>query len=711
MAKARSLTRGATLTRINPQAASRRQRPSWAMVLQADGEEREEMLRALVAGMSLREKTRQMSGHMKPWEMLLSLVRYNYLPFHSGADRRLGIPPIRFTDGPRGVALNRSTCFPVSMARGATWDVALEERIGEAMGVEARSQGADFLGAVCINLLRHPGWGRAQETYGEDPYHLGEMGAAAVRGLQKHVMACAKHFACNSIEEARFYVDVRVDERTLREVYLPHFKRCVDEGVAAVMSAYNRVNGEFCAHNAHLLRDILKGEWGFQGPVMSDFVLGTRDTVKAARGGLDIEMPHAFHYGRRLRRAIRDGGVPVSVVDEAVIRILRQKARFAGVGSPGDYGRHRVACREHTSLALEAARKSIVLLKNDGVLPLRRGKIGSLAVIGRLSDLANLGDHGSSRVRPPYAVTVLQGLRTRAGAGVRVDYRDGRDITAACRAARDADACVVVVGLTAHDEGEAMPWPAKVGGDREDLALRPADLALLEAVSRESERCIVVLEGGSAVLTSGWRDAVGAILVAWYPGMEGGNAVADTIFGDVNPSGKLPVTFPESNQQLPHFDKRAPRIDYGYYHGYRLFDRENMRPAFPFGFGLSYTTYEYRSLRLSAEEMPPDGSLRVEAEVANTGGMAGEEVVQLYVAYPHSRVERPVKELKGFVRVHLKPGESRVASFILRAADLAYYDLEKGRWEIEETAYRLFVGSSSRIEDLHLASSFRIVAP
>ncbi|MBC7248162.1 MAG: glycoside hydrolase family 3 C-terminal domain-containing protein [Actinobacteria bacterium] len=709
MAKRRLRGSGMARGDENRRAASASKRVAWTAVLESEGREREEALRALVSGMSLRKKTRQMSGHMKPWEMLISLARYNYRPFRSGADRRLGIPPIRFTDGPRGVSLDHSTCFPVSMARGATWDVALEERIGEAMGVEARSQEADFLGAVCINLLRHPGWGRAQETYGEDPYLLGEMGAAMVRGLQKHVMACVKHFACNSIECSRFRVDVRVDERALREVYLPHFKRCVDEGAAAVMSAYNRVNGAYCAHNSHLLRDILKGEWGFRGLVMSDFVLGTRDTVKAALGGLDIEMPHTFHFGRRLRRAVRDGRVPMSVVDEAVTRILRQKARFAETGTRSDYGRRKVACREHVALALEAARKSVVLLKNEGgALPLRSGEIRSLAVIGRLADLANLGDHGSSRVRPPYAVTVLEGLRERAGDEVRIDYRDGGDLEEASRAARNADACVVVVGLTARDEGEYMPWPVKAGGDREDLSLRPRDVRLLEVVAKASPRCIVVLEGGSAVLTSGWRDEVEAVLVAWYPGMEGGNAVADIIFGEVNPCGKLPVTFPEDNEQLPPFDKKARSLEYGYYHGYRLFDKQGMRPAFPFGFGLSYTTYEYRDLRLSAEEMSPEGSLRVEAEVANTGGMAGEEVVQLYVAYPSSRVERPVKELKGFARVRLAPGESRSVPFLLRACDLAYYDAEKGRWEVEETTYRLFAGSSSRPEDLHLQASFRI---
>lgn len=688
--------------------ASRGALPTWESVLRAEGDERERLIGELVRAMSLRRKVNQMAGRMRIWEMLVSIFRYNFRPFRAGEDRRLGIPPLRFTDGPRGVALNHSTCFPVSMARGATWDVDLEERVAEAMAVEARSQGADFFGGVCINLLRHPGWGRAQETFGEDPYLLGEMGAAMVRGSQRHLMACVKHFACNSIEESRFYVDVRVDERTLREVYLPHFRRCVEEGAAAVMSAYNRVNGEYCAHNAHLLREILKGEWGFQGLVMSDFILGTRDTVKAARGGLDVEMPQAWFFGRKLLRAVRRGEVPESLVDEAVMRILRQKARFASVGA-GDYGPHRVACKDHVELALEVARKSIVLLKNaGGVLPLDSQKTRKLAVIGRLADLPNIGDRGSSRVRPSRVVTVLQGLRDLVGADAELIYRDGTDVRAAEEAARSADACVVVVGLSARDEGEAMPGPVKLGGDREDLSLRPRDVRLLETVASANPRCVVVLQGGSAVLTAGWREKVPAILVAWYPGMEGGRAVAEVIFGLVNPSGKLPVTFPESNDQLPPFDKKARSVEYGYYHGYRLFDRMGMRPAFPFGFGLSYTTYEYRDLRLGAAEIPTDGELIVEAEVANTGRRAGEEVVQLYVGYPASAVDRPVKELKGFSRVRLEPGESRRVSFTLRAPALAYYDGALGRWVVERTEYEACVGPSSDPADLRLRARFRI---
>ncbi len=679
----------------------------WSAVLEAVGDEREKRIAELVSAMTLHDKIREMAGTTNLLKQMYMIFRYNKYPFLAGGNKRLGIPPLKFTDGPRGVGLGNSTCFPVSMARGASWDRDLEERIGEVMGVEARAHGADFFGGVCINLPRHPGWGRAQETFGEDPYLLGEMGAAMIRGLQKHVMACVKHFACNSIEESRFFVDVRIDERTLREVYLPHFKRCVDEGAAAIMSAYNKVNGWYCAQNRHLLRDILKGDWGFQGLVMSDFVWGTRSTVNAALGGLDIEMPMRRFFGIRLKRAVLKGTVPVEVVDEAATRILRTKAKFASAGSPASHTRDRVACREHVGLAYESARRSIVLLKNENaVLPLAKDGVKRLAVIGKLADRENIGDNGSSRVRPPYIVTPLHGIRKAAGS-IEVVHDGGEDPSLAVKVAREADAAVVVVGFTARDEGESIPC-VPMGGDREDLGLRDVDVALIQAVAEATDKCVVVLEAGSAVLTADWRDRVAAILVAWYPGMEGGNALAAVLFGEENPSGKLPVTFPESNDQLPFFDKKARSIEYGYYHGYRLFDKEAKEPAFPFGYGLSYTEYVYSDLRLSASEMAADGAITIGADITNRGEMAGEEVVQLYVGCLSSGVDRPVKELKGFDRVHLEPGETNTATFVLRAEDLAYYDVDAGDWRVEEGEYKVYVGSSSRAEDLNLEGIFSI---
>ena len=674
-------------------------------IVAAEDGAREDLIARLVGQMSRREKIKQMTGNTSMVGLMIMAVRYGWRPFDSGENKRLGIPPIRFSDGPRGICLGHSTCFPVAMARGATWDVPLQEKVGSAVGIEARAQGANFYGGICINVPRHPGWGRAQETFGEDPYLLGAMGSSMIEGVQRHVMACAKHFACNSIEEARFFVDVKIDERTLREVYLPHFKTCVDSDVACVMSAYNQVNGEFCGHNSHLLRDILKSEWGFEGFVMSDFIYGVRDGEKGVTGGLDMEMPKRWKFGPGLLRKVKSGVVPESMLDEAVSRIVGRKAAFAGVGE-GVYDSSKVASAAHRQLALEVARKAIVLLKNEGsALPLNTGTVKKIAVIGRLADRANIGDKGSSQVKPPRVVTPLEGIRELAGASVEVVFEEGKDLGRAQTAAAGADAAIVVVGLDHRDEGEFMP-AIHTGGDCEDLRLPRGQEKLIKAMADASDRCIVVLEGGSAILTSAWQDEVEAIIMAWYPGMEGGLALAGVLFGEVNPGGKLPVTFPASNKQNPPFDKKAKTALYGYYHGYRLFDEKGMKPAFPFGFGLSYTTFEFSGMRLSGEAFDETGTLEVSVDVANTGKVEGDEVMQLYVSSPGVALERPVKELKAFARVTIEPDETKTVSLTVPVRDLAYYEVEEGVFKIEKGEYRVLVGSSSH--DLPLDSTFTV---
>jgi len=670
-------------------------------------EQIEEKAQALLAQMTLEEKVGQMSGDLPLIGGAIQMSRaYNEEPIPAGENLRLGIPGIRFSDGPRGVVMYHSTCFPVSMGRGASWDVGLEERIGEAIGVEARSQGANFFGGVCINLLRHPAWGRAQETYGEDPYHLGEMGAALVRGVQRHIMACAKHYACNSMENARFKVNVQVDERTLHEIYLPHFKRCVDEGVASVMSAYNKVNGEHCGHNHRLLTEILKEEWGFEGFVVSDFLWGVRETRAAILGGLDIEMPFTQFYGKKLIRLVEKGGVPIALIDQAVLRILRQKLRFAQVGEPDRYERQAVVCPEHRALAREAAQKSMVLLKNDPstpggepLLPINRGRVKRIALIGFLAATPNTGDKGSSKVRPPYVVTPLVGLQAAAGE-IEIIFDDGRQIEAAARTARRADLAIIVAGYTHKDEGEYIPGVLFVsarGGDRSSLTLAPHDEALILSVAKANPDTAVILVGGSAIITETWREQIPAILMAWYAGMEGGHALADVLFGKVSPSGKLPCVFPRSEAQLPFFDREAQAIEYGYYHGYRLMDKEGHSPAFPFGFGLSYTTFEYENLWLSQERIDANGLLRISLEITNRGDFFGEEIAQLYIGYAGSKVDRPLKELKGFAKVALAPGETKQVVFELPARRLAYYD-EAAGWQVEPITYRVYVGRSSADE-------------
>jgi beta-glucosidase len=616
----------------------------------------------------------------------------------------LGIPGFAMIDGPRGVQLlaGDATSFPVAMARGATWDVALEERVGDAIGTEARAKGASVLLAPTLNLLRHPRWGRAQETYGEDPLHLGRMGVAFIRGAQRHVIATAKHYALNSIEDTRLVVDVRVDERALREVYLPQFRMAVQEGhVAAVMAAYNRVNGQYCAENYHLLHEILDDDWGFAGFVMSDWFVGTRSTLLSAWAGLDIEMPVPVYYDDTLTAAVEGEAIPLWVIDDAVRRILRTKLCFRLDSDPPQLDPAQVQSPAHLDLALEVARKSIVLLKNaGGSLPL--DDAGSIAVVGDQAATASLGDAGSSVVTPSFAISPLDGIRARAREATVLPVAgpplaaDDRAIVAA------ADAAVVVVSLNSEDEGEGD----REGGDRFGLGLRPEQDALIAAVAALNPRTIVVLEGGSAI-TMPWANEVEAILMAWYAGQLGGEALADILFGDVNPSGRLPLSFPRRESDLPPFDNRHLTVRYGYFHGYRWLDHHGIAPLFPFGFGLSYTTFGLTSLALSSATMPPDGRVQASVDVANTGGMAGDTVVQLYVTQPGT--DRAARVLRDFARVSLEPGETRTITLGVAAADLASWDSARRGWVVEPGAYELCVGSSSR--DLPLCGSVTVARP
>jgi beta-glucosidase len=670
-------------------------------------DEIEQRVKELLGKMTLDEKIAQMHGVVPGGKVgeLRDVVKPG--TWNTPENKRLGIPGFKCIDGPRGVGMGLATCFPVTMARGATWDPDLERRVGEVMGYETRALGANVLLGTCINLLRHPSWGRAQETYGEDPVLLGRMGVGSVLGVQKHVMADAKHFAANSIEDTRFFVNVKMDERTLREMYLPHFKKCVDAGAATVMSAYNDLNGQLCGQNRHLITDILKNEWGFRGFVVSDWNMAVDDAVAAANAGLDLEMPTGAHFGDKLKQAVREGKVSEQTIDAAVTRLLRQKLRFITPDFEKGYDRSRVGGKEHAAVALEAARKGIVLLKNEkALLPLDRKSIKTIAVVGKKAGKAVLGDIGSSDVKPPHAVSPLAGIKDRAGAGIKVLFEEGP--AGATKAAKEADVVIVVAGFDFHDEGEAFNKKLHIMGDRENLSLHAEDEKLIKEVAAANGRCIVVLEGGAAVTVGAWKDRVPAILMAWYPGMEGGNAIADIIFGDVNPSGKLPIVFPKSLADLPKFDNRSKEVEYDLWHGYRYQDRKGLQPEFPFGFGLSYTQYRYGNLKLSRKQIGKSGKLAVQVDVTNAGQVAGEEIVQLYVGYPGSKVERAAKELKGFGKLALSPGETKTLTLEVKAEDLAYYNMNNKGWEIEEIEYRVMVGPSSRPEDLALVDSFGV---
>ncbi len=424
--------------------------------------------------------------------------------------------------------------------------------------------------------------------------------------------------------------------------------------------------------------------------MISDWAEAVEDTAEAAMGGLDVEMPRPEHFGRRLVKAVEDGRVPEGVVDEAASRVVREKLRFDY--DPARYGRDMVASREHTTLAREAARKGMVLLKNEGgALPLTG--VGKLVVTGGQANMANIGDLGSSVVTPPYKVSPLQGIRELTAGSVEVVHVSGKLKAAAKDAAASADAVVVVAGLDHTDEGE--------GNDREDLRLHKPDRELIKAVSEVNERVIVVMQGGSSITVSEWKDKASAIVMAWYPGMEGGHAIAEALFGEVNPSGKLPVIFPKDKSQFHEFDNKAKQVHYEYLHGYRHFQKSGLEPEWPFGFGLSYTTFACSGLSLGSGSVSAEGEVRVSVDVENTGAVAGEEVVQVYAGFPEdSKVERAPKELAAFARVALEPGEKKTVQLSFPVSELAFYDVESNSWVVEPGSYKVFAGSSSDDKDL-----------
>lgn len=677
----------------------------------------------LVSQMSLEEKLDQMTGDVS----MLGMARFgaSYLLFGelimlgSGENERLHIPPFTFSDGPRGIVVTEATTFPVAMAQGATWDTELEKRLGDAIGKEARAAGANYFGGVCINLLRHPAWGRAQETFGEDPWHLGRMGISLINGVQQHnVMACPKHYALNSIEISRFKVDVSVDERTLREVYLPHFKMAVkDAGAASIMSAYNKVRGEFCGHNKYLLTDILRNDWGFDGFVSSDWGWGLRDGVKGIKAGMDVEMPFSRHYTKKeIEPALEEGTISMEQIDEIVRRIVRTKLIWVTATDPLEYTKDLLVSQPHQELALEVAEKSMVLLQNENdFLPLSADQVNTLAVIGELAEEENLGDHGSSYSHSPFVITILQGLQEYGEGKFEVVFDDGSDIESARQTAANADVAVYVVGYAYNDEGEYVSqgdveyteeWGR--GGDRPNLYLKPQHQELLKQALPENKNSVVTLIGGSGIMTNDWNELTPSILVAWYPGMMGGEAVANILFGEVNPSGKLPLTIPEDEDHLPYFYPDVEAIEYGYYHGYTLLDKEDIEPAYPFGYGLSYTEFAYDSLQLNKAVLNEQDTLKMSVQVTNTGDMSGDEIVQVYVGFKNSIVNRPAKLLRGFNRASLPPGETKTITIPVYTKDLAWYNPEIHQWVIDAMEYEVYVGSSSDESNL-LKSSFTIV--
>lgn len=652
---------------------------------------------ALVAEMTVKERIRMLSGRglliiLK--NIVFRSRQYNYEPIPAGGCKRLGIPPILFTDGPRGVVMGSSTCLPVSMCRASAFDDELEYRVGKLIAAEAIAQGANYFAGVCINLVRNPRWGRSQESYGEDPFLLGRMGATLTRAVQEEgLIACPKHYALNSIEDLRFHINVTAEERTLREVYLPHFKKCVEAGALSIMGAYNRYDEFHCCENQKLLNDILRDEWGFDGFVLSDFFWGVYDAEHALRAGCDVEMMFPWRY-HKIPRLLRQGKLNMRHIDRAVKNIVSALIRSVPKIEPRD--KSLVASPEHRALAREVAEKGMVLLQNNGILPLN--KDSTITVAGDYADEENVGDHGSSRVFSKHVVTPYAGLKN---VFERVTLSQGTDVEGAIRVSKESDVVVICVGSNRFMEGEYLvntrysrdKKPRNSGGDRASLRLSDREVVLIRAMKEAGKKVVVVLFSGCAIIVEEWKEHADAILMNYYSGEQGGTALANILCGKVNPSGKLPFTVARDEADYPPFleiGQKPYEIEYGYYHGYTLFDKQGIQPAFPFGFGLSYTTFAIDNLNA----MDEGEVIQVQVDVENRGDREGAEVVQVYAGSNGAEQDRPVKLLKGYQRVTLKSGERKNISIRVNKEDLKFYNPETMQWVLDD-AYTFYVGNNS----------------
>ena len=651
--------------------------------------------------------------------------------FTTAAIPRLGIPRRWLSDGPHGVredvgpdtwapsghTNDFASAMPAGICLASTWNPEAAYAAGQAIGEEARLRGKDIMLGPGVNIMRTPLCGRNFEYLGEDPLLAGRLAAAYVRGEQSQdVASCVKHFAVNNQEFQRMSIDAELDERALRELYLPAFKTVIDEGgVWTVMGAYNKLRGQFCSENDYLINKILKTEWGFKGLVMSDWA-ATHDTSEAVTNGLDLEMGTEkkyadYYFANAYQAGLANGAYAIAGLDDKVRRNLRVMIATRVLDPDRKPGALNTAA--HQSAARRTAEEGIVLLKNEGdLLPLATAKLKTIAVVGE--NATRLHTHGgeSSAIKAFYEVTPLQGIVSRGGHDVTVTYSEGYrkgggadSVERAIAAAKSADLVIYIGGLN-HD----LEFDCE-GADRKDMKLPFGQAELIGKLLAANPKTVVVLEGTIAEMDP-WLENAPAVLQAWYPGMEGGNALASVLFGDVNPSGKLPCSIPVKLADSPAhalgaYPGTSGTVTYaeGLLVGYRWFDTKKIEPAFPFGFGLSYTKFSYSRLQLKESGTPAAPVLAAEFEVSNIGPRAGAEIAQLYVHQNAPALPRPDKELKGFEKVFLKPGETKTVSIPLPAGAFAYYDPARHGWVAEQGEYRILVGSSSR--DVKLQSSYR----
>lgn len=611
---------------------------------------------------------------------------------------RLGIPDFLITNGPAGVGTGAvpeqpdATALPAPVALAASFDTGLARDYGTVEGRETANVGHSLIEAPDVNMVRAYQNGRAFENYGEDPYLAGQLAVANINGIQgQGVLAEVKHYAANDQETDRKTIHELVDDRTLHEIHLPAFEDAVKDGhVASVMCAYPYVNDAFVCENRHLLTDVLRNQWGFTGFVQSD-ASATHTAVGSADAGQDLELRDNGPYDDELRQAVVDGQVSMAALDAMIVRRLATEIRAGLFEHPRTIT--PIDAAAGGKVARRVAEQSAVLLKNTANrLPLNASRLGSIAVIGPYVDAVHPGGGGSSHVNPLYTVSPVDGIRQRAGQGVTVASSDGADTAAAATLAGSSDVAVVIVGDV-----------EKEGADRPNLSLTGNQDALVRSVVAANPRTIVVLNSGAPVLMP-WVAEVPAILQAWYPGEEDGNALAALLFGDVNPSGKLPVTFPRTETQTPvSTPERYPGVNGTVVYseklemGYRWYDAQGEDPLFPFGYGLSYTRFAFSHLKVT----PVAGRVTVEADVTNTGSRSGADVAQVYVTFPAAAGEPP-RQLKGFAKVYLRPGERRHVRLTLDRRAFAMWDSAAQQWTTVSGRYRVSVGDSSR--DLPLSA-------
>jgi len=629
-------------------------------------------------------------------------------------ETRLGIPVMIHDECLHGCMAKGSTIFPQSIALASTWNPSLMEEIAIAIGKETRARGIHQCLSPTINIARDPRCGRTEETYGEDPYLASVMAVSFVKGVQSQKVVCTpKHFVANFVGDGgRDSNVIHFSERILREIYFPAFRACVQKANAlSIMAAYNSLDGIPCSCNKWLLSDVLREEWGFKGFVVSDYnsvlhiytkhkVAETKAEAakKAIETGLDMELPETDCY-EELLDLVKKGKLSEKVIDEAVHRIFRVKFWLGLFENPyvdPEYAEKICDCEEHRKLALKAAREAIVLLKNDGVLPLSKD-LRSIAVIGPNADKIRLGGYSGYGVK---VVTPLEGIKNKVSKDTKVHFAEGCKVTGSSREgfeeavkiAKRSDVAVLFVGNSEETEGE--------GRDRCNLDLPGVQEDLIKNICDTGTPVVVVLINGSAITMTKWLNDVQAVVEAWYLGEEGGNAIADVLFGDYNPGGKLPITFPKTVGQLPLY--------YNYKPTGRIYDYVDLRgkqPLFPFGHGLSYTEFEYSNLKIHPEKISPKGKVNISVDVKNIGKYKGDEVVQLYIHDAVATIAKPVKELKGFKRITLEPGEKETVNFTLTSEDLASYDVNMNL-VVEPGVFEVMVGSSS--EDIRLNGSFEV---